>query len=406
VDYRVGLGPRVPDHPHNPAIRLLDGRFYADNPRPHFRWLREHAPVYRDASSEVWGVALHEDVMAVSRDPQTFCSRLSSRPDAPPIPSMINLDDPLHKQRRTLVNRGFTPRRVADHEPRIRSICRELIEQVIDRGVCDFVRDLAAPLPMIVIGDLLGVEPEDRDLLLRWSDDMICALSASAPPELLQRASDAFSEYAEYHRRVVADRRSRPRDDLLSVVVHAEIDGQRLSDEDVLQESLLILVGGDETTRHVLSGGMEQLIRHPDQRRTLARDPARVPIAVEEMLRWVTPIQNMNRTATRDVTLRGERIREGDKLLLLYPSANRDARQFRDPDRFDVGRAPNDHVAFGFGAHFCLGASLARLELRVFFEEMLSRLPELELATDAPLPRRASNFIVGIETMPVAWQTR
>jgi len=151
---------------------------------------------------------------------------------------------------------------------------------------------------------------------------------------------------------------------------------------------------------------MEQLIRHPDQRRTLARDPARVPIAVEEMLRWVTPIQNMNRTATRDVTLRGERIRAGDKLLLLYPSANRDARQFREPDRFDVGRAPNDHLAFGFGAHFCLGASLARLELRVFFEEVLSRLPELELASDAPLPRRASNFIVGIETMPVAWQPR
>jgi len=396
----------MPDGPHNPAIRLLDGRFYADDPYPRFRWLREHAPVYRDDSCGVWGVALHEDVMAVSRDPQTFCSRLSSRPDSPPIPSMINLDDPLHKQRRNLVNRGFTPRRVADHEPRIRTICAELIDRVIDRGACDFVHDLAAPLPMIVIGDLLGVEPEDRDLLLHWSDDMICGLSTSAAPELLQRASDAFVEYAEYHRRVVADRRRRPRDDLLSVVVHAEIDGQRLTDEDILQESLLILVGGDETTRHVLSGGMEQLIRHPDQRRMLAREPARVPLAVEEMLRWVTPIQNMNRTATRDVTLRGAHIPAGDKVLLLYPSANRDARQFRDPDVFDVGRAPNDHVAFGFGAHFCLGASLARLELRVFFEEVLQRLPDLELGGEAPLPRRASNFIVGIETMPVAWQPR
>ena len=186
--------------------------------------------------------------------------------------------------------------------------------------------------------------------------------------------------------------------------MHAEIDGQRLSDEDILQESLLILVGGDETTRHVLSGGMEQLIRHPDVGRALARDPARIPVAVEEMLRWVTPIQNMNRTATRDVTLRGERIHEGDKVLLLYASANRDARQFRDPDVFDPARAPNEHVAFGFGAHYCLGASLARLELRVFFEEVLRRLPDLELATDDPLPRRPSNFIVGIETMPVVWQ--
>jgi cholest-4-en-3-one 26-monooxygenase len=406
VDYPVGIGPRVPDHPHNPAIRLLDGRFYADDPHPHFHWLREHAPIYRDETAGVWGVARYDDVMAVSRDPETFCSRHSSRPDSPPIPSMINLDDPLHKRRRNLVNRGFTPRRVADHEPRIRAVCAELIERVIDRGACDFVRDLAAPLPMIVIGDLLGVEAEDHDLLLRWSDDMICALSVSAPPELLQRASDAFSEYSDYHRRVVADRRARPRDDLLSVVVHAEIDGERLSDEDVLQESLLILVGGDETTRHVLSGGMEQLIRHPDLRRALASDLTGVPLAVEEMLRWVTPIQNMNRTATRDVTLHGECIREGDKLLLLYPSANRDRRRFRDPDVFDPARTPNDHVAFGFGAHYCLGASLARLELRVFFEEVLLRLPEVELATDAPLPRRASNFIVGIETMPVVWQPR
>jgi cytochrome P450 family 142 subfamily A polypeptide 1 len=319
---------------------------------------------------------------------------------------MINLDDPLHKQRRNLVNRGFTPRRVADHEPRIRAVCRDLIARVAERGACDFVHDLAAPLPMIVIGDLLGVEPEDRDLLLRWSDDMICGLSASAAPELLQRASHAFFEYADYHRRVLADRRLRPRDDLVSVVVHAEIDGQRLSDEDILQESLLILVGGDETTRHVLSGGMEQLIRHPDVREALAREPDRIPLAVEEMLRWVTPIQNMNRTATREVTLRGERIREGDKLLLLYASANRDPRQFRDADVFDPSRTPNEHVAFGFGAHFCLGASLARLELRVFFEEVLRSLPDLELATDDALPRRPSNFIVGIETMPVVWQPR
>jgi cholest-4-en-3-one 26-monooxygenase len=396
----------VPAHPQNPAIRLLDGQFYAYDPHPHFRWLREHAPVYRDEAAGVWGVALYEDVMAVSRDPETFCSRQSSRPDARPIPSMINLDDPLHKRRRNLVNKGFTPRRVADREPRIRDICTELIDGVIDRGTCDFVRDLAAPLPMIVIGDMLGVEPEDRDTLLRWSDDFINALSDTAPPLLHQRAADAFAEYADYHRHVVADRRARPRDDLLSVIMHAEIDGQRLTDEEILQESLLILVGGDETTRHVLTGGMEQLCRHPDQRRALTGEPARIPMAIEEMLRWVTPIQNMNRTATRDVTLHGQRIHAGDKVLLLYPSANRDARVFRDPEVFDVGRMPNEHVAFGFGAHFCLGASLARLELRVMFDELLRRLPEMELETDAPLPRRPSNFIVGIEHMPVVFTAR
>jgi cytochrome P450 family 142 subfamily A polypeptide 1 len=391
----------VPRHPTEPEIRLLDGHFYAGDPHRHFRWMREHAPLYRDESSGVWGVALHEDILRVSRDPETFCSRGSSRPDAPAIPSMINMDDPDHRRRRNLVNKGLTPRRVLDHEPKVRGICAELIGRVAPRGHCDFVREIAAPLPMIVIGDMLGVEPEDRDVLLRWSDDLIAATSATASPAVADAGARAFTEYADYAQRVIRDRRSRPRDDMMSVLVHAEIDGERLDDEEILQEGLLILVGGDETTRHVISGGMEALLRNPDERRRLAADPRLLPTAVEEMLRWVTPIQNMNRTATRDVELRGQRVREGDKLLLLYPSANRDERAFDDPFRFDVAREPNDHVAFGYGAHFCLGASLARLELRVMFEELLRRLPDLALESDAPLPLRPSNFIVGLETMPV-----
>jgi cytochrome P450 family 142 subfamily A polypeptide 1 len=396
----------VPSQPQNLAIRLLDGDFYAADPHPHFRWMREHAPVYRDPTSGVWGVARYEDALHVSRHPELFCSGQSSRPDAYALPSMINMDDPAHVRRRSLVNRGFTPRRVADHEPKVRDICAQLIDRVAPYGRCDFVHDVAAPLPMIVIGDLLGVAPEDRGDLLRWSDDMISATNATASPAVAMRAAQSFEEYARYHRAVVADRRARPRDDLMSVLVHAEIDGQRLDDEALLHESLLILVGGDETTRHVITGGMEQLIRHPDQRRTLQTDPGRIPTAVEEMLRWVTPIQNMNRTATADVELGGATIRAGDKVLLLYPSANRDERQFPDPDVFDAERRPNDHVAFGFGAHFCLGASLARLELRVMFDELLRRLPDMELETDAPLPRRPSNFIVGIEHMPVVFTAR
>lgn len=188
----------------------------------------------------------------------------------------------------------------------------------------------------------------------------------------------------------------------MSLLVHAEIDGDRLDDEALLQESLLILVGGDETTRHVISGGMYALLRHPEQHARLRREPQRVPLAVEEMLRWVTPIQNMNRTATRDVELHGETIRAGDKVLLLYAAANRDDTVFAAPYRFDVGREPNPHVAFGgYGAHFCLGASLARLELRIMFEELLARAPRLELASDTPPPLRPSNFIVGIEHLPV-----
>ena len=392
--------------PVNPDIRLLDGYWYADDPHRHFAWMRAHAPVYWDEAGQVWGVATYEDVLRVSRDTEGFCSRMSSRPDSPPLPSMINMDDPDHRRRRSLVNKGLTPRRVQDHEPMIRAFCHALVDRVIEQGRCDFVRDIAAPLPMAVIGDLLGVEPEDRDMLLHWSDDLIAGTSISAPPDVMDRATQAFVQYADYNRRVVADRRAHPRDDMMSVLVHAEIDGRHLDDQDLLQEGLLILVGGDETTRHVITGGMEALLRNPDERRKLQANPGLVPTAVEEMLRWVSPIKNMNRTATRDGVLAGQRIREGEKVLLLYPSANRDQRAFREADRFHVDREPNDHVAFGHGVHFCLGASLARLELRVMFETLLARLPDLELATDGPLRLRPSNFIVGIEEMPVVFTPR
>ncbi len=407
----------MPDHPVRPEIRFLDGHFYTEDPLSHYRWMRENAPVYWDEGANVWGVALHEDVMHISKAPSLFCSGRGSRPYSGEEPrprqgggtaSMINMDDPHHKRRRNLVNRGFTPRRVEDHESKIRSICKELIDKVAPLGKCDFVRDLAAPLPMVMIGDMLGVEPEDRDKLLRWSDDLINATSATASPEVRTASAKAAQEYTAYAANVIADRRSKPlQDDLMSVLVHAEIEGEKLDDQALIQESLLILVGGDETTRHVITEGMEALIRHPEQRRKLVDDPSKIPIGIEELLRWVSPIKNMNRTATRDLELRGQKIREGDQLLLLYQSANRDERVFEDPDVLDVERQPNDHVAFGgYGAHFCLGASLARLELRGMFEELLRRLPDMELDTEEPLPLRPSNFIVGIEHMPVRFTPR
>jgi cytochrome P450 family 142 subfamily A polypeptide 1 len=394
------------DHPTHPAIRLLDGRFYAAGPHEHFTWMRAHAPIYWDAAGKVWGVAKYDDVLEVSRRPDLFCSSQSSRPDAPAIPSMINLDDPVHRRRRGLVSRGFTPRRVGAHEAKLRAHARALIDAIAPKGRCEFVSEVAAPLPMAMIGDLLGVEPEDRGMLQRWSDDLIAGTSITAKPEATAAAAKAFGEYAAYNRRVVADRRAKPRDDLMSVLVQAEIEGERMSDEDLLQEGLLILVGGNETTRHVLTGGCEALCRHPEQMRMLRDDPGRIPLAVEEMLRWVTPIQNMNRTATADTVLRGQRIRAGDKVLVLYPSANRDEAVFADPFRFDVTRDPNPHVAFGFGAHFCLGASLARLELRILFEELLPRLPDLRLVSDAPPPAVESNFIRGLKRLEVAFSPR
>jgi len=395
------------DHPRHPGIGLLDGHWYGRKPLEDYRWMRANAPVYWDEAAGIWGVSLHEDVQRVSRSPQLFCSGKSSRPEPESwIPSMINLDDPEHKRRRNLVNAGFTKRRVADQEAKIRSIVRGLLDAVAPRGECEFVREVAAPLPMIVIGDMLGVEPEDRNELLRWSDDLLRAIGVD-DEQLKRKQMLASLAYFDYARRVVADRRRSARDDLVSVLVHSQIDGERLTEEEILQESLLILVGGDETTRHVITEGTEALIRHPDQRRGLLEDPARIPTAVEEMLRWVTPIKNMNRTATCDVELRGQKIRQGDRVLLLYESANRDERVFRNPDRFEVGRSPNEHLAFGgFGAHFCLGASLARLELRVMFEELLARFPDLELASQEPLRLRPNNFIVGIEEMPVRFTPR
>jgi cytochrome P450 family 142 subfamily A polypeptide 1 len=401
-------GGRVPDHPTNPSVRLHDRYFYLD-PHPHFRWLREHAPVYWDETADggLWGVARYDDIMEVSRQPELFCSGKSSRPERDSwIPSMINLDDPQHKRRRNLVNRGFTPRRVAAHEPMLRKLTGELLDAVSARGACEFVGEVAQWIPMAVIGDILGVPREDHGTLLRWSDELLgggAVAEIADDNERRARQATVALEYWSYARAVIADRRRSPREDVMSILVNAELDGDRLSEEEVLQESLLILIGGDETTRHVMTGGLLELIRNPEQKRKLAADPKRhTASAVEEMLRWVSPIQNMNRTVTRDTVLRGQQLREGDRLLLLYPSGNRDASEFAEPDRFDITREPNRHVAFGgFGTHHCLGATLARLELRVLFEELLRRFPDIELATSGPLPMRPSNFIVGLEKMPV-----
>jgi cytochrome P450 family 142 subfamily A polypeptide 1 len=291
-------------------------------------------------------------------------------------------------------------------EDKLRMVCDALIDQVCEEGRCDFVRDIAAPLPIIMIGDMLGVAPDDRDDLLRWSDDMLKG-QGSPDPDAMTNATNAFIQYSEYIHPVFDDRRaSGNRDDLVGVLCHAEVDGDSLDDDSLVHETLLILIGGDETTRHVISGGVEELLAHPDQVARLSADPAGLmPGAVEEMLRWVSPIKNMARTATRDVELDGARIKAGQELLLLYPSANRDEAVFEDPATFDITRSPNPHIAFGFGAHFCLGNQLARLELRVMVERVLARLPDLHLATErAGLPRREANFISGIEEMPVAFE--
>src|SRR4051812_41823831 len=323
-------------HPTRDDIDLLDGRFYVDDPHEKYTWLRENAPVYFDAKNGVWGIASYTALLAMEKDPTTFSNAGGIRPDTGPIPMMIDMDDPEHWKRRKLVNKGFTPRRVRDSEQWIRDVCDAIIDTVCEAGECDFVKQIAAPLPMILIGDMLGVAPEDRDDLLRWSDDMVSAQSGNATEEQYVKAMEASIGYANFCSRAVAQRQAEPTDDLMSVLVHAEVDGDRLSPDDVMHESLLILVGGDETTRHVISGGMEQLILHPDQRQALVRDPEKITVAVEEMLRWVSPIKNMCRTVTADTEFMGQPMTAGQKCMLLFEAANRDPKKFTDPFRFDI----------------------------------------------------------------------
>ena len=388
----------MPDHPTRDDIDLISGEFWGRNPHDAFTWMRANAPVYWDGHA--WGITRYDDLKAISKDPETFCNGKGIRADADALQMMIDMDDPEHFRRRKLVNKGYTPRRVREREGEVREACTQIIDAVCERGECDFVTDIAAWLPLAMIANDLGVAPEDRAQLLAWSDAMLSALTGD--PDALVPATEAHIGYTEYANRVIADRTEHPTDDLMSVLVHAEVDGDRLDHQALIDESLLILIGGDETTRHVISGGAYQLLA--DGRREwdrLAADRDLLPTGIEEMLRWVSPIKNMNRTATRDVEVAGQQIHEGDNVLLLYPSANRDESVFDDPFRFDVARTPNEHVAFGFGTHFCLGNSLARLELRVMFEELLDRLPDLELVDEAEPAYRAANFVSGYESMPV-----
>jgi cytochrome P450 family 142 subfamily A polypeptide 1 len=389
--------------PTDLTIGLTDGTFYGGDPFPAFAWMRANAPAYFDESAGVWGITRYADIKEISKDPDTFSNAGGIRPDSDALPMMIDTDAPEHVRRRRLVSEGFTPARIRESEEGIRTICDAIIDRVCEVGTADFVREIAAPLPMIVIGNMLGVAPEDRDDLLRWSDDMLKALG-SPDPGAMDRAAQAALEYSVYVTAVAEQRRrDNQSDDLIGTLVHAEIDGDRLDESSLIYESLLILIGGDETTRHVISGGMFELLRHPAQLGALRADRSQMTNAVEEMLRWVSPIKNMARQMTKDVEFEGELLRKGQKLLLLYPSANRDERVFDRSEEFDITRSPNDHMAFGFGSHFCLGNRLARMELSVMFDRLLDRLPDLALADDEEPPKRAANFVSGYETMPVVF---
>jgi cytochrome P450 family 142 subfamily A polypeptide 1 len=392
-----------PNHAVREHIDLMDGNWYAGQPHDDWTWMRANAPVYYDPNSDVWAVAKYDDILTVSRNPATYSSFKAPRPKGNPLPMMISMDDPDHLNRRKLVNKGFTPKRVRDKLDQIDDLCDMIIDRVCEKGECDFVWDIAAPLPLLLIGDMLGFPRESFDDLLEWSDDLIRGTTTSSP-EASEKAMLAGIAFREFQLGIIADRRANPGgDDLVSILCHSEVDGDRLDDESIVQESLLILIGGDETSRHVITGGMQALMEFPAERERLQSDlDGGMEMAVEEMLRWVTPIKNMARTTMAEVQIRDEIIPEGSDIIMLYPSGNRDEEHFVDPFRFDVTRDPNHHMAFGFGTHFCLGASLARLELTEMFTKVLTRLPDIEMRVpQSELPWRNSNFITGVEEMPV-----
>ncbi|NCY16618.1 MAG: cytochrome P450 [Actinobacteria bacterium] len=368
-----------------PSINLLDPGFYVD-PWDAYRWLRANDPVHWDPIHRIWGISRYADIVEVEKNTALYTSVEGSRPatDQHDDTSMINRDDPDHQQQRMLVARQFTPRAVRQIEDQLRSLVNELIDGVIQDGTCEAIESLASPLPAIIIGDKLGFPRELWPKLREWSEITMYE-SGQNPPDgtpapISERSTTAIMEFVGVVMELIAARRAKPENDLISIWANTEVDGRRWDEGEIISECLLLLDGGAETTRTVIGSIIRELALDDHQRRMLAARPQILgETAVEEFIRWVTPILNMRRTATRDHEFHGRDIHAGDEILLMYASANRDESMFDRPEVFDVTRAHNHHVAFGFGTHFCLGASLARIEIRVMFEELLRRIPDWRL---------------------------
>ena len=362
-------------------LNLLDPFLYAGNPYPAYQWLRDEAPAYWDPVNEIWGISRHHDVLSIERDTVRYSSASGSRPLIEMTASMINRDDPRHKQQRKLVSGRFSPRAVAIHEAHVRALAVELITAAQAKGTIEVVADLAAPLPAMVIAGLLGFDHALWPKCREWSErTMSCAGFRNDDPRQPAGSPEAIGEFAAAFYELIEARRRDPRDDLVSAWIHGRVGGEPLDTSEIVQEGLLLLDGGAETTRSVIGQTVWNLARFPDQCEILLADPSILAsTAVEEFIRYATPILNMRRTVTVDNELRGQGVRAGDQVLLMYGAANSDEREFDEPQCFDVTRRQGSHVAFGFGTHFCLGANLARLELRVMFEELLRRLPRFAL---------------------------
>ena len=401
-------------------IDRLDPRLY-DDPFATYRWLRDEAPVYWDATNEIWVVSRHEDVSHVSRHQERYSAANGVRPKIAAPMSIIAMDDPEHTRQRRLINKGFTPRTVRELTPHMRELANQIIDEIAHRGECDFVEEMASHVPLIIIAELMGLDPEQRAQLYKWSDAMMAGdghIDPNSPQ--LHNAAVAFGEYAEMLLPLIEERRGGTEaTDIISILVNAHEEGglartdaggaalpieDTLNSDELLMFLVLLVVAGNETTRNALSGGLLAFSRFPDQKQKLLDQPELITTAVDEIVRFVTPVLTFCRTVTETHDYKGQTLEAGQQVLMLYQSANRDERVFDDPDEFRIDRDPNPHLGFGIGTHFCLGANLARAEITVVFEELFARLRDIRVADpNAPMDRGDSSLVLALQHLPAVF---
>ena len=384
-------------------LDILDGDFYVNDPYSRYAWLRENSPCHWDDVNELWVLTRYDDIVAVETDKQLFISsdreKGGYRPNLPADQSIIGTDDPLHQARRSLVSRRFTPRAVQRWRGHITETVDGLLDPVIERGQAEIVEELAAPLPARMIGLVLGFDDNMWPKLKHWSEASIA--TGGGPRYRSQEGVEAVLEFAVAATELYTDKQGCPAGDLMSRWIEVESDsgglvgGSPFGLDQIVSDSLLLLDGGAETTRTVIARTLLDLADRPEAWDAL-KAGADIETAVEEFIRWVTPIHNMCRTALADTELGGQTVRKGQQLVMMYPSANRDPAHFRDPETYDVTRSPNHHIAFGFGTHFCLGAALARLEIQIFFERLLQRVDRIERIKGEPQVEMPNAFVHGL----------
>lgn len=380
-----------------------------DNPEEMYDYFLEHEPLYFDEKNELWQVFRYDDIVEIERDTETFVNSEGARPNIPPDPAMIYQDGEQHSKQRALVSSAFTPRQMRKMEDRAREIVAELVDRMLEKEEVDLVSDLAAPLPMRLICDMLGTPEETRAALAECINTIVPG--GQGPDYVTDEINDAFEHFVMHHEMMMQERveAGSTGSDILSIWMNAELNGEKLDESQLLFEHVLVNTGGAETTRNAIAGGLERLANDPAQYDALYEDPSLIPNAVEEAIRYVCPFVNMYRTATRDYEMHGKVIKEGQMVGLTYPAANRDPSKFSDPHTFNIHRdfsVEAKHLSFGLGPHFCLGASLARMEIRLSLEEMTRRVRRIRLAEGKELVRVSSSFTRGLNSFPAVLEAR